>query len=101
MTAVYRLFTRLTPRRFRERFGDESEDTFRQLVEDTVESRGRGAAVTLTAAACGDIARVGVAERAAATYRACLNGIAADLRHACRIYRREPILASRWPRHWR
>jgi putative ABC transport system permease protein len=92
-TAVYRLCIRLTPRRFRERFGDESEDTFRQLVEETAESRGRGAAVTLTAAACGDIARVGVAERAAAAYRACLNGSGADLRHAVRIYRREPILA--------
>ncbi len=93
LTAAYRLSARLTPRRFRDRFGAESEDTFRRLVAETVETRGRGAAVTLTAAACGDIARVGIAERAAATYRACLSGSLADLRHALRIYRREPILA--------
>jgi putative ABC transport system permease protein len=92
-SGVYRLCVRLTPRAFRERFGWESEDTFRHLVEDTLRRKGSGAAMTTAAAACGDLARTGVAERASG-WRAVASGAGSDLTQSLRIYSREPLLAS-------
>ena len=91
---VYRLCVRLTPEAFRERFGWESEDSFRHLVEDTLERRGSRAAMTTAAAACGDLARTGVAERTSGWRGALTSGAGTDLTQSLRIYRREPVLAG-------
>ena len=90
---VYCLCLRLTPRRFRERFGPESEDTFDLLLEDTRRRRGSSAAITTAAAACGDLARTGVTERTAGWHEAFALGLTTDITHAGRIFWREPILA--------
>ena len=60
---LFRLSARLMPKPFRERFGWESEEAFDRLVEDALDRKGSRAAVTTAAAACGDIARAGMAER--------------------------------------
>jgi predicted permease len=85
---------RLTPRRVRERFGRESEDTFDHLIEDTLRTRGSSAAITTAAAACGDVARTGVAERATGWRGALFTGLTSDVRQSIRIYWREPLLAG-------
>jgi putative ABC transport system permease protein len=91
---LYQLCVRLTPERFRERFGPESEDAFHHLVEDTLQNRGSGAAMTAAAAACGDVARTGIVEHSASWRSALLSGTATDIKQATRICWREPILAT-------
>lgn len=91
---LYRLCSRLLPRTFRERFGPEAEDTLQHLLQDTRRERGPGAAITTAAAACGNVARVGVAEHATAWHSALSSGLMSDLSQAARIYRREPLLAG-------
>jgi putative ABC transport system permease protein len=91
---AYRLSCRLLPRSFRDRFGAEAEGTLQDLLEDTRRTHGSRAAMTTAAAACGDVARVGVSERATAWHSAVAAGITSDLGQAVRIYRRQPGLAA-------
>jgi putative ABC transport system permease protein len=91
---LYRLCARLTPRRFRERFGAEAEDTFQDLVRDTLDRRGSSAAISTAAAACGDVARVGIVERASGWRSSLASGVPADVVQGLRIYRREPLIAG-------
>ncbi len=89
---LFRWSARLTPRPFRERFGWESEDAFHQLVEDAFAREGSRAAIRTAAAACGDIARAGVSERASGWHSRMVAGVRGDVVQSVRIYRREPLL---------
>jgi predicted permease len=91
---IFRWCGRLTPKAFRERFGWESEEAFQHLVEDTLAREGSGAAMTTAAAACSDIARTGMVERASGWRGALGSGLTGDAAQAARIYRREPLFAG-------
>src|SRR5919108_3570335 len=86
---LFRVCARVMPRGFRERFGWESEDSFRHLVEETLAREGSRAAMTAAAAACGDIARAGVRERTAGWAGGFVSGLGNDVVQSLRIYRRE------------
>src|SRR5215218_201179 len=81
----------LTPKAFRERFGWESEEAFHHLVADTLARQGSSAAMTTAAAACRDVARAGMVERASGWRGALGSGLTGDMAQAARIYRREPL----------
>jgi predicted permease len=91
---VYRAVLRLAPRSFRERFSTEAESSFRELIEDELDRRGPGAAAATAAAAYGDAARIGVVERAARWRGGLVSGLSTDIRHALRVYSREPLLVA-------
>ena len=93
-SALYRLCARLASRAFRERFGRESEDDLRRLLEETAARRGQGAALATAAAACGDLVRVSVADRSAGWRRGLVCGLAADAARSIRVYWREPLLTT-------
>jgi putative ABC transport system permease protein len=93
-SALYRLCARLASRAFRERFGRESEDDLRRLLEETAARRGQRAALATAAAAYGDLVRVSVADRSAGWRRGLVCGLAADTARSIRVYWREPLLTT-------
>lgn len=91
-STVYRVCSLLMPRGVRERFGPESQSSFDRLIEDTLRQRGPRAALTMVAAACGDVARAGASDRLP-DWSGFAAGTPTDIAHSLRRFWREPILS--------